>query len=96
MDEIRVGETYADVTPYTSSTPPVTRPRFTAQQFSGNDFTLTLTGAVNTVYTIFGATNVTQNPWNNLGTSTTSGAGLGTFTDTNALTAQPGRFYQIR
>jgi hypothetical protein len=96
MDEIRVGETYADVTPHTPGTPAPLRPRFTAQQLSGNDFTLTLTGALNTAYTIFGATNVTQSPWNNLGTTTTSGSGLATFTDTNALLTSPQRLYRAQ
>jgi hypothetical protein len=95
-DEIRIGDTWADVIPFT---PAVTvQPRITQVQVSGSSIVLTLTGAVSTVYTILGATNLTDPITNILGTATpTDGTGAGgSFTDVNALTSQSQRFYRAK
>jgi len=97
MDEIRVGELFADVAPHTPGTTTVI-PKLSNISVNGNNVSLTLTGAVATVYTILASSDVTQPvaSWSNIGTVTTDGTGKGSFTNINALISQPARYFRAR
>ena len=97
MDEIRAGEQFADVAPHTTGTITVI-PKWSNISVNGNDVSLTLTGAVSTVYTILASSDATQpvTSWSNIGTVTTDGTGQGSFTNINALISQPARYYRAR
>jgi hypothetical protein len=95
LDEIRIGDTYAEVTPYTPGTSGNLATRWTNWVVSGNSVSLTLTGKVATVYRVLGATNLTQYPWNVVGNLTTDANGVGSITDTSALITYPQRFYGV-
>ncbi|HMP84850.1 MAG TPA: hypothetical protein PKA41_19325, partial [Verrucomicrobiota bacterium] len=72
-------------------------PGFSAIQVTGNNVSLTVTGAPSTVYTILGSSDVT-NITTVLGTATSTDANGqgGTYTDINALTGQSQRFYKAQ
>lgn len=96
VDEVRIGDTFADVTPHIPGGGGV-QPGFSAIQVTGNNVSLTVTGAPSTVYTILGSSDVT-NITTVLGTATSTDANGqgGTYTDINALTGQSQRFYKAQ
>ncbi|MFM2081530.1 MAG: hypothetical protein RL380_221 [Verrucomicrobiota bacterium] len=100
VDEYRLGETYADVAPYTSGGggPATNNSSWASVTVSANSPTLTLTGTNNATYTVLGSTNVAAaiGTWTTLGTVTLNGSGTGTFTDTNALNSNVRRFYRAK
>lgn len=97
MDELRVGELFADVTPHPTAAPTVI-PKWSKIAVSGNSVLLSLTGAVSTVYTVLASSDASTavTNWSNLGTLTTDGTGAGSFTNNNALNNQAVRFYRAR
>lgn len=97
MDEIRVGELFADVAPHTTGSVTII-PKWSNIAINGNSTVLSLTGAVTTVYSVLASSDLTLPvaSWSNLGTLTTDGAGAGKFTNNNALTTQPVRYYRAR
>jgi hypothetical protein len=94
VDELRIGETWADVTPFTPGGSVGGPARFTNIQPVGNSISLTFTGAVSSSYTILGSTNVATPITNVLRIVPTDGNGVGTFTDTNALINSLQKFYR--
>ena len=99
VDEYRLGETFADVAPYTSGGGPATNnSSWAGITVTGNSPTLTLTCTNNATYTVLASTNVAAaiGTWTTLGTVTLNGSGTGTFTDTNALSSKVRRFYRAK
>jgi hypothetical protein len=99
VDEIRIGNTYADVTPYTTpggggSIPPA---KWLASVPLANSLSLTLTGGLGSNYVIQASTNVADiNSWSAIGNLTLDGSGLGTFVDTNVIATNVQRYYRSK
>ncbi|MFM2293638.1 MAG: hypothetical protein RLZZ350_51 [Verrucomicrobiota bacterium] len=99
VDEYRLGQTYADVAPYTGGSVVSTNNSLWASiSVAANSATLTLTGTNNATYTVLASTNVALpvTNWLTLGTVTLNSSGTGTFTDTNALNSNIRRFYRAK
>jgi hypothetical protein len=96
VDEIRIGESYADVTPFTPGVVGPPRPRWTTFSPSGNSMSLTLTGGLGSNYVIEASANVGSGTWSAIGNLTLNGSGQGTFVDTNAIATNAIRFYRAR
>lgn len=94
VDEIRVGETYADVTPIAGAVAPF---KWLSVVPQANSISLTLTGGLSASYTIQASTNPANlNSWASIGSLTLNGSGLGTFVDTNTLATNANRFYRAK
>ncbi len=96
VDELRIGATYAEVTPPASGTPPATNnaPRITQARHTGTHFILRGThGTAGSGYEILCATNVSLplNQWSVIGSNNFSGTG--SFDVTNPLAAGPAQAY---
>ncbi len=99
LDEYRVGETYADVTPYNNSTPPapmgpiiITNTVLSA----GNLVLLGTGGTTNGIYSVVASTNLASSVTNWPAIATNRFDASGNFNWTNVLApTEPGRFYRV-
>jgi hypothetical protein len=89
-DELRVGNTWAAVTPT-----PMTGPTLltNVKQLANGSFQFAYTNNGATAGTVYASTNMVQ--WSVIGTASAVGPGLYQFTDPSATNA-PRRFYQLR
>lgn len=95
VDEIRVGETYADVTPIAGGL--VAPFKWLSIVPQGNSISLTLTGGLSSSYTIQASSNLANtNSWSTIGSLTLNGSGLGTFVDTNTVATNVTRYYRAK
>jgi hypothetical protein len=95
FDELRIGNSYADVVPFVGG-PPSISPRFTAIVPSGGGMSLTVTGAPNTTLTMELNLNLSTPTWNNIGSVNLNGSGIGTFNDTDPSATNQARFYRAK
>ncbi|HWD93328.1 MAG TPA: immunoglobulin domain-containing protein [Verrucomicrobiae bacterium] len=83
-DEVRVGQTWADVLGNTVS-------QLRLSQRTGNTSNLLLAASPNYTYQLQAATNL-NGPWSNIGTVAASSLGIGRFVETNSTSVE--RFYR--
>jgi hypothetical protein len=96
VDELRVGDTYADVTPFIPFISPLP-PQWTGiSHLPAGGILLTLTGAANGQYAIDYTTNLTTTSWQTLSKLSLDGSGQGTFTDNDPVAGDSQRYYRAR
>ena len=94
IDEIRIGTTYTDVTPFVPGTGGGAL-RWSGSSIVGSDLQLQLTGAPGSNYTVEATVSLAPpRMWTSVGNGTLDGAGKAVFVDSNAPTLQPVRFYR--
>ena len=97
VDELRIGDTWADVTPHTSSGGGVIQPRWTNVQNLAGSMHLTLTGGLGSNYVIEVSSTVTNaSGWASNSMLQLNGSGVGTYVDTDVVSTNNVRYYRAR